>query len=131
MFLSVTFAFCVYFLLLKNLTTTILVFICVMFVINGSLFAGSMQGWEIGKTELVIIPILIIFSLDNICLMGIEYTESKREFRREKLAQTYKYMGITIVFHWLTIFSIGLMQLGCQLPIGKQLVTVLCLTSSL
>ena len=131
MFLSVTFAFCVYFLILRNLTTTILVFMCVLFVINGSLFAGSLQGWEIGKTELVVIQIMISLSIDNIALLGIEYTESKRELRKEKLAQSYKHNGITIMFNWLTIFGVGLMQLGCQLPLGNQLVTILCLTSSL
>lgn len=131
LFLSITFAFCIYFLLIKNATTSVIVFACVAFVVNGTLFAGSLHGWEIGKVEMVAVSVLLGLSIDYSALMGVEYVESKREYRKEKLAQTYKHIGITILYAWFAMFGVGLIQLGCQLPLGLHFVYVLSLASTL
>lgn len=113
------------------MTTTLIVFACVAVVVNGTLFAGALQDWEIGRVEMVAVSVLFGLSIDFSALMGIEYMESKREYRLEKLEETYKHIGITILYAWLAVFGVGLIQSGCQLPLGLQFLYVLSFASTL
>ena len=106
-------------------------FACVVFVINGTLFAAYFQGWEIGTLEMVAITVLLGLSVDFPVLMAVEYIESKREYRKEKMAQTYKHAGISVLHGWITMFGVGMIQFGCKLPMGLKFVYVLSATVSL
>jgi predicted RND superfamily exporter protein len=130
-FLSVCFALCVLFLMIKNMTTSLIVFGCVAFVVNLTLFGAYLQEWEIGTLEMVAITVLLGLSVDYPVLMAVEYVESKLEYRNEKLAQVYKHIGISIIHAWATIFGVGMIQFGCKLPMGMKFVYILSTAASI
>lgn len=117
-FLSICFSFSIFFLFIKNLTTSLITFACIIFVIICTIFAVKVFGWEIGTQELVAITLLLAFSTEFNVIMGVNYIESKLEYRNEKMTQTYKYIGITIFYAWITILGVGLLQKTAILPMG-------------
>jgi protein dispatched 1 len=72
-------------------------------------------GWEIGVSESLAMVILIGFSVDYVVHLSSDYVHSAHQSRHDKMQQSYREMGISILSGCVTTFGSGVFLFGGKL----------------
>lgn len=113
--LSGAFAFVFVMLATMNWIQSILTILCVAFIVTSVITVMVFAGWELGVSESVAVVILIGFSVDYVVHLSKHYQESSFTGRYDRIRESLKEMGISIVSGAITTFGSGIFLFGAKI----------------
>jgi len=115
--ISMTLAFCVLLVATRNLIQSFLSILCVSGVILSIMALIQLNGWELGISESAALGVSIGLSVDYVVHLSADYMHSPFQTRFERMQQSYKHMGISILSGSITTIGSALFLLGGQLSV--------------
>lgn len=110
--LSGAFAFVFVMLATMNWIQALITIMCVAFIVTSVIAVMVFAGWELGVSESVAVVILIGFSVDYVVHISKHYQESAFTGRYDRIRESLKEMGISIVSGAITTFGSGIFLFG-------------------
>jgi len=91
----------------------------------------QLKGWQLGIAESIAIVVQVGLSVDYVVHLSIDYLNSPHLSRNDKMKQSYKQMGISILSGTLTTFGSGAFLFGAQLVLFNKFAVLITSTISL
>ena len=85
-------------------------------------------GWHLGIAESVPQVIVIGFSVDYVCHLSHPYSHSASPFRKERVSEAARTMGVTVAAGGVTTLGAGLCMFGCQMVFFSKMAILISLT---
>lgn len=73
------------------------------------------KGYEFGTNESLAVVVLIGFAVDYIIHYSAEYMHSMEDNRQDKMRQSLRQMGVSILAGYLTTLGSGIFLLTCDM----------------
>jgi len=110
--ISIAFAFVVLLIATRNLLQSVLSIFAVVEVVISVVAVMHWAGMQLGVSESIAIVILIGFSVDYVVHFSHAYVHSEHTTRYNKMRQSYREMGVSILSGCLTTFGCGAFLFG-------------------
>ena len=91
----------------------------------------TLKEWELGVMESIACTCLIGLSVDYVVHLAAEYSHSPHPLRKDKMASAYQYIGISILFGFLTTFGGSMPMMLSVLPLGYKFGVIMSSTISI
>lgn len=112
--LAMAFSFVIVLLATRNIINTVLAILCVSMVILSITAYYAIRGYQFGTTESIAVVVLIGFSVDYIIHYSAEYMHSKEDTREDKMRQSLRQMGVSILGGFITTLGSGIFLLTAE-----------------
>ena len=122
------FAFLILVVATRNIIQSLISILCVAQVILSVVACMHWNGMQLGVSESIAIVILIGFSVDYIIHLSAHYIHSKYPSRNEKMKQSYREMGVSILSGSITTFGSGAFLFGGNFVFFQKFAMIICVT---
>lgn len=126
--ISIAFAFVILLVATRNLLQSVLAIFAVVTVVISVVAVMHWNDMQLGVSESIGIVILIGFSVDYIVHFSHAYMHSPAASRYNKMRQSYREMGVSILSGCLTTFGCGAFLYGGQFVFFQKFAFILTIT---
>ena len=123
-----TFAFFILLIATRSPLLGFLSIICIALIVSSVVTIMVLKGWELGIGESIGVVIAIGLSVDYVVHLAAEYIHSKKVDRVEKLQQSYRAMGISIVSGTVTTMGSAVFLFGGQFILYQKFAVIITTT---
>lgn len=113
--LAISFSAVVILISTQNIINTFIAIFCVGMVIISILGVYYAKGYEFGTNESLAVVVLIGFAVDYVIHYSAEYMHSMEDNRQDKMRQSLRQMGVSILAGYLTTLGSGIFLLTCDM----------------
>lgn len=99
----------------RNIVISVMCLVAVAIVNVSVLAIIVVEGWEFGVSESICTVIIIGLSVDYCVHLATEYTESAHYHRKQKMKQSFRNMGLSILSGTATTLGSGAFLFGGKL----------------
>ena len=118
--ISISFAFLVLILATCNLLVSFIATGCITSIVFILVGLMQMKDWELGVAEATSIVVLIGLSVDYVVHLAAEYIVSPKQSRKQKMAQAYHHMGLSIFSGCVTTMGAGSFMMLGELSLNRK-----------
>lgn len=109
----------------RNYQETLLSLISLIGIALTILATIYMSGWSLGVAESCGPTVVLGIAVDYIVHMSTAYSSSKKQLREEKISESLRRMGVSIIGGGITTFGAGLFLLPCTVSLFWKMGTLL------
>jgi len=125
---SIFFAFIILLIATRNVLQSVIAIFSVIMIVISVVACMYWNNMELGVSESIAIVILIGFSVDYVVHFSHAYIHSDYTSRNDKMRQSYREMGVSILSGCLTTFGCAAFLFGGTITLFYQFAYILSIT---
>jgi len=126
--ITMIFSFGILLVATQDITISLVALLCISLVILTVVCIMVLMGWELGISESCGIVIAIGLSVDYIVHLAGDYAHSMLQLRSEKMDQSYRNMGVSIISGSITTFGSAIFLFGGDLSLYNKFAVIISST---
>lgn len=126
--ISIAFAFLILLIATRNVLQSLIAIMSVIMIVISVVASMHWNEMQLGVSESIAIVILIGFSVDYVVHFSHAYIHSEYESRNDKMKQSYREMGVSILSGCITTFGCGAFLFGGTISFFYKFAFIIAVT---